>query len=243
MTHDSDNRYSATGGGKGMFDVLGLFKGIEELAEWSRKNSHSQSEAQKRASVKIAVVDDQAFSAQQNLKFAGYNVEEVGDVKSISELEKFPIILCDLHGVGSYFNSKYQGGFIIDEIKKLYPDKFVIAYTGGSTDPSVVAYAQDVADGFVKKDVDINEWRDTLDALIDGLCDPVEVWNRQRDTLIDRDVPTKEILRLEDKYVRAVIGRSPSGYVRFVSQGSVNPDVRAVGQSLVASGVFKLLFG
>lgn len=174
-----------------MFEKFLSYRGVEDLADWQRKTSTVRSEQQKRANVKIAVIDDQAFSPQQNLRNAGYSIEEIGDIKNISEVEPYQIVLCDLQDVGAHFQSKYQGGFLIDEIKKSYPEKFVIAYTGGSLDLTVVNYASEAADAFVRKDADIYEWRNTLDDLIDSISDPVDVWRRQRDNLVRADVPTQ----------------------------------------------------
>jgi len=224
-------------------NLLMFYKDIEALEEWTRKEARRKSEQEKRTAIRIAIIDDQPFSGQQNLRNAGYNVTEIGDIKNVAEIIQYPIVLCDLQDVGAHFQSKYQGGFLIDEIKKNFPDKFVIAYTGGSPDQSVVNYARRNADAFIRKDVDINEWRDTLDEIIDTLSDPLEVWRRQRDALVDVDVSTKEILRLEDAFVRSVLNRSKYNYADFVSRVTTNKDVRSIGQSLVASGIFEFIVG
>lgn len=119
----------------------------------------------------------------------------------------------------------------------------MVAYTGGAVDEDVVSYAQMVADEFVKKDVDINEWRDTLDEVIESLSDPVLVWKRQRDALVQADVSTLAILRVEDAFVRSIQLKNSQTYVSYVAGPGINKNVRAIGQSLIASGIFRLLFG
>lgn len=225
-----------------MFGLISSFKTIEALDDWQKLNAKSLSEQERRARFKIAVIDDEAFAAGRNLRNAGYQITEVGDIKSVNELDDYQIVLCDLQGVGMHFNSKFQGGFLIDEIKKRYPEKIVIAYTGGALDQGVLRYAQMAADDFVKKDVDINEWRNTLDEVIDALSDPVVVWKRQRDALVDADISTKSILKLEDAYVKSVLKGDPSTYVYYVNNPTLQSDIRAIGQSLIASGIFKLFF-
>lgn len=226
-----------------MFERWHTYQCIDELASWKKTASSLTSDKEKRERIRIAVVDDQPFAPEQNLRNAGFKVDSIGDIKTIEELEPFQIVLCDLQGVGAHFDSKYQGGFIINEIKRNYPEKFVLAYTGGSLDASVVSYAQSFADDFLKKDADIDEWRDKLDAVIRHLSDPVEVWRRQRDALVDADVSTLEILKLEDVFVQSVKRGDPQPYVYYVNGARIDKDIRAIGQSLIASGIFKLLFG
>jgi hypothetical protein len=226
-----------------MFEKWHTYQVIDQLADWRKTASALTSDKEKRENIRIAVIDDQAFAPEQNLRNAGFRVDSIGDIKNISEIEPFQVILCDLQGVGAHFESKYQGGFLINEIKRNYPEKFVIAYTGGSLDPSVVGYAQNFADDFIKKDADINEWRDKLDDVIRSLSDPIEIWRRQRDALIDADVSTLEILKLEDAFVRSVKQNDSRPYVFYVNNPRINKDIRAIGQSLIASGIFKLLFG
>jgi hypothetical protein len=235
----------AHGRGEGviMFERWHTYQCIDDLRNWQKTASVLTSDKEKREKVRIAVVDDQPFAPEQNLRNAGFQVDSIGDIKNIGELEPFQIILCDLQGVGAHFDSKYQGGFIINEVKRNYPEKFVLAYTGGSLDVAVVSYAQTFADDFLKKDADINEWRDKLDEVIGLLSNPLEVWRRQRDALVDADVSTLEILKLEDAFVRSVKEGNPRPYVLYVNNPRINKDIRAIGQSLIASGIFKLLFG
>jgi len=143
----------------------------------------------------------------------------------------YQIVLCDLQGVGKFLNERGQGAFIIDEVKKKSPEKFVIAYTGGSLDDNVTIKAQQVSDFFLKKDQDIDDWRDRLDYITEQLSDPIEVWRRQRDALVDADVPTLDILKLEDAYVRSVKTGTPSTYEHAARSHALSKDLRAIAQS------------
>jgi DNA-binding NarL/FixJ family response regulator len=226
-----------------MFERWHTYECIDQLLNRQKTASVLTSDREKRDKVRIAVIDDQPFAPEQNLRNAGFRVDSIGDIKSLDELELYQIVLCDLQGVGAHFESKYQGGFIINEIKRNYPEKFVVAYTGGSLDPAVVSYAQSFADDFIKKDADIDEWRDKLDDVIRLLSNPIEIWRRQRDALVDADVNTLEILKLEDVFVRSIKRSDSQPYVYYVNSPKLNKDIRAIGQSLIASGIFKLLFG
>lgn len=226
-----------------MFERWIRYAAIEDLQSPLRANLAAQSDREKRAKVQIAVIDDQPFSAEQNLRNLGFSISAIGDIKDLSEVQAYDIVLCDLQGVGAHFQSKYQGGFLIDEIKRNSPEKFVVAYTGGSLDPNVIAYAQAHADFFLKKDADIDEWRDKLDEIIAIVLDPVEIWKRQRDALVELDIATIQIVKLEDAFVRTIQKRDPAIYSRFAAQSHLNKDLRAVAHSLLASGIFRAVVG
>lgn len=119
----------------------------------------------------------------------------------------------------------------------------MVAYTGGSPDDSITLKAQEVADYFLKKDADIDDWRDILDEIIQSLADPHLVWRRQRDALIEADVPTLDILRLEDAFVRSLEQSNSHTYEQKANDTSLPKDLRAIAQSLVASGIFRILVG
>jgi CheY-like chemotaxis protein len=226
--------------------MLGKFKNYRQIRDIeSELNSKigTLSAIDKRKLVPIAVIDDETFSAAQNLENNGYVIEIIGDLKSIDEITKYNIILCDLQGVGRLLNAKNQGAYIIDEIKRNHPEKFVIAYTGGASDDRITQLAQNSADFFLKKDADIEEWRDKLDEIISLLSNPIFVWKRQRFALIDSDVPTLDILKLEDAFVRAIESKSSFIYDNFVNDASISSDLRAIARSLVASGIFRIIVG
>jgi len=226
-----------------MFEKLLSYKQIDDLRHdikmgRLKKNTHGM-----RSDFRIAVIDDHAFPYEQMLKSNGYVVDYIGDIRNISEVSEYAIILCDLQGVGQYLNKQSQGAFIIDEIKRNHPEKIVIAYTGGASDDAITLRAQEFADFFLKKDLEFDEWRDRLDATIDFLSDPIKVWNRQRDALVEAEVPTLDILRLEDAFVRSVKGQTPAPYERLILSSSISSDLRAIAQSMIASGLFKVFVG
>lgn len=226
-----------------MLEKLLNYRQIEGLTSQVRSAFLSKSDKDRRAQVPIAVIDDESFKPEQNLRALGYDIHVIGDLKSISEVASYNIVLCDLQGVGHYLNRKKQGAFIIDELKRNHPEKFVIAYTGGSMDDSVTLAAQQVADVFIRKDAEIEEWRDKLDSIVNLLSDPVQVWRRQRWSLVEANVPTLQILKLEDAFVRAIQSRDENIYSNLLHSQNISADVRAVAQSMIASGLFKLLVG
>jgi DNA-binding NarL/FixJ family response regulator len=215
--------------------MLGKFiqyRQIGDVENEYRSKRQFLNDADRRKLVPIAVIDDEQFVAEQTLKNNGYQIDVLGDIRELKGIAKYNIILC-----------KKQGAYIIDEIKRNHPEKYVIAYTGGAQDDQITIAAQQVADSFLKKDADVEDWRDKLDEIISLLTNPMFVWRRQRFALVDADVPTLEILKLEDAFVRSLEQKSERPYIELLNKENLGNDLRAVAQSLIASGIFKALVG
>jgi hypothetical protein len=123
-------------GGKKQFHIA------NELRDPKFEAFRSLSNKDKRAQVKIGVVDDQVFTPQvftpkSNLENSGYKIDYLGDISSVDKIAPYHITLCDLQGVGTALDAKKQGAFIIREIKRNYPEKFVVAYTGGGLNQTI----------------------------------------------------------------------------------------------------------
>lgn len=204
------------------------------------------SDRERRAKIIVGVIDDSPFQYKQNLENTGYRVSFLGDPQSINVVQDSHIVLCDLQGVGLSLDPRKQGAFFIDEIRRNYPEKYVIAYTGGGLNLNISRDALRSADSFLRKDANIEEWRDKLDEMIVKLLDPAQVWQRQRLALVNKGVDTLSILQLEDAFVRSIRQRQPVGnsqFVRMINSRGTPGDIRAVLQSLVASGLYALLTG
>lgn len=243
VLHISPSSLIASKCRQNMFEKFKKYRSVSELKVLSASNYRPSNPKDLRELVNIAVIDDDEFWPKNNLEALNYKITFLGDIKTLDEVSMFSVILCDLQGVGRFIDKRGQGAFIINEIKKNFPDKFVIAYTAGALDSDLVTKAKSESDFFIKKDADMDDWRDTLDEVIGKLSDPVWVWNRQRSALLAADVPTIDIAKLEDAYVSAVVERSPSRYQSYLAKGGLNSDLRAVAQSLVASVVFKMMGG
>jgi CheY-like chemotaxis protein len=198
-----------------------------------------------REKIPIAVIDDQPFAAMNNLRNLGYKISEIGDLKSVTEVSPFSIILCDLMGVGLNFDSSAQGSSIMKEIKRNYPAILVAAYTGSAQDSDLVRRAKRNADRFIPKDAEIETWSEELDKLIEQASDPVEIWLRTRRSLVDEKMDTKKLLIAEDAYVESVLTNDANfqSLRDFVDKETGEDSVRSIINSLIASGIFKVLLG
>lgn len=225
--------------------ILRLFHTNAELVNYVRSTSNLQNVQARRAAIRIAVIDDQPFLPQMILQTYGFSVVQIGDLKNVSEVNDYHLILCDVMGVGRHFGAKAQGATLISEIKKVYPEKVVIAYSGGAASDPAVQAATERADALIRKDVDGEEWAAKLDELGTDSVDPHTIWKKVRRRLIELDVDTKDILLLEDGFVRSVLSRQAdlSTLTGMLANLNVGPDVRAIVQGLASSIIFAAIVG
>lgn len=177
-------------------------KSLDDLTNFTSVRNSSSNMMKKRKAIRIAVIDDNKFEAQRNLKTYGYNIVKFDDIDSISDLEDFQIILCDVLGVGVKFSPTGQGAELVREIRNHYPNKYVLAYTGNMEDNPQAMLAKFISDDFIAKDSDMDDWSSILDKYINFLSSPIEVWKRSRLNLVRLDVSSSDIIYLEDAYVR-----------------------------------------
>jgi len=201
--------------------------------------------AELRRSVKIAVIDDQPFAPEHNLKNNHFQIETFRDIQNVEQLADFPIVLCDLQGVGVQLAADLQGAYLIEEIKNNYPEKAVIAFTGGSASSNISRRAAKAADGYLKKDASIEEWRDLLDKHIKNISDPVFVWKQLRLRLVREGIAPIDLLKLEDAYVGSVKKGAQvtrTSLEEISKKSSLGPTVRKEVTGFIASKAFDLVF-
>jgi CheY-like chemotaxis protein len=220
-------------------------KSISDLERNRGVMSKLRPPAELRREIKIAVVDDQPFAPEHNLKNNQFQIETFRDVQSVAQLAEFPIVLCDLQGVGVQLAADLQGAYLIEEIKSNYPEKAVIAFTGGSASSNISRRAAKAADGYLKKDASIDEWRDLLDKHIRNLSNPIYIWQRLRLRLVSEGIAPIDLLRLEDAYVSTVnkgAGATRASIEAVSRTSSLDPAVRKEITGFLASKAFDLVF-
>lgn len=221
-------------------------KHIEQLEPLLKQN-HAQRDANRlRRSIPICVIDDQPFSPLTNLRNNHFQVSEISDASDIRVVEPYAIILCDLQGVGAKLDPEKQGAHLIAEIKRSYPDKHVIAYTGATPTSVLYRAAKEYADGIIKKDASLEVWTETLDKGIKQVTDAIVVWRKFRVRLLDNGFSPIDLVVLEDRFVRNYEeGAEPTKAAITSSIGKLNlaSDVRAIAQGFISSIIFKLVFG
>ena len=216
--------------------ILGKTRDLSEL------KTVDQSRHIERSSVSILCIDDQGLEYEQIIRNHNFNIRVLKDIEDIKAVSDYPVIICDIKGVGKIFGSKYEGGHIIEEIKTRYPEKVVIAYTGQQFDATYNKYFS-LADFTLTKDVDSDVWISLLDQTINKVVSPIEQWKRMRSFLLDKEVPLKTVFQLEQEFIEAVLRGDKDKFARESTIKGLQGDVRAVISSFVASILFKMVVG
>ena len=159
-----------------------------------------------RRRVPIAVIDDEGLdpSLLRVLQANGFILEQYNDIQTVSQIHRYSVVLCDIRGVGSNISPEYQGAGIVRAIRKEYPTKYIITFTGSEIDKKYNAMLQDADDSIVK-DAEKQVWIEKLNEAVEFSLDPKEQWYRLRTYLSSMHVSSQMIVKLENNYVRHLI--------------------------------------
>lgn len=192
-----------------------------------------------RSQISIVVIDDKGFVYHDVLRNHGYVVTELRDITDIKTIKPYPIVICDIRGVGKAFGSPYEGAHVLSEIRKHYPDKVLIVYTGQLFDASFNKYFV-LCDASITKDAESQQWIEVLDSAITSYLDPVAQWKKIRAYLSNLEVPTIRLAELEHQYVTALLAKQKP----FVDENKLfdlPKDAKTVLLGIASNIAFKLL--
>lgn len=157
-----------------------------------------------RGRYRILAIDDQGFPMREVLGTHGFTITEMEDIKAIDITLPFQIVICDVRGVGRHFGGRHEGAHLLKEIRKLYPDKYIVSSTAFKSDPSYNEYFR-AADASVQKDANSEIWVHMLDKAISIMADPKARWLRMRRHLLDEvGVGLWEVLLIEQALVESL---------------------------------------
>lgn len=195
-----------------------------------------------RSKIKVLVIDDDGFVYLNELRNENFNITVIEDIEDYNAVEVYPIVICDIKGVGHKFNKEKEGAYVVRELKKRYPFKQFAVYSAGA-DYKVESMNDLEGIKRIKKDVSMDLWCSYIDELIRLASDPIEIWKSIRDFLLSKDVPIKDVMLLEDNFVDICINRpSEMAYFPKYLKGSMlTDDIRSIVQSMIAGGLLKLL--
>jgi hypothetical protein len=162
-----------------------------------------------KRTTKIAVIDDEVFTRAPTLRTHGFIVEEVGgDIRSVDQVAAYPVVVCDIRGVGRAFDSEYEGAHVIAELRKAYPDKYLIAFTGMLHN---IKYNKllSAADDNIAKDAPMETWNDALNTAIVEVGSPLRRWIRFRTHLARDGYDAYKIFLLEQAFIAAYKEKNP----------------------------------
>jgi hypothetical protein len=127
----------------------------------------------------------------------------------VDQIAEYPIVVCDIRGVGKYLSSDLEGAHLIEEIRKSYPDKYLISYSGAQFD---ITYNNPLrgVDASIAKDAPTEQWVAILERGIETITNPKERWIRLRQDLLHRGVEIHEVFKLEQGFIKAIERRDES---------------------------------
>ncbi|HCC83231.1 TPA: hypothetical protein DEP96_00075 [Candidatus Uhrbacteria bacterium] len=165
-----------------------------------------------RNKVKVVLIDDEPFPYQETLHRHGYHITKKDDIDDIQSIEVYDIVLCDIKGVGRKLNATLEGAHVISEIRKRYPFKYIIAYSGETFNPTFNRHFQ-MADKSIKKDADLEDWLETLDKATEQTLAPYSQWQKMKKALLEREIPLLDVMRLEDKFVNSILKKDRESFI------------------------------
>jgi hypothetical protein len=178
---------------------------------------------------KVAIIDDQIGtlfpeSRREALRSRGFSIEYFKDIRSLNEIEKHHIVMCDVVGVGKNMavNKDSHGGLIVQDLRKSRPMAYIIMFSGAASyDPEFNRYFN-IADEIANLSSIAGERIVvTLDKCMDVLRSPGEQWKRFNKYVLASpsiSFPAKDIEKLK-KYFLAM---SPQESANFEFRGARN---------------------
>lgn len=191
--------------------------------------------------IRIAILDDNKFHLAEALSNHSFCVRELGhDIRDLSSISEYPIVVSDVSGVARALGSDLEGAHLINEIRKKYPDKFLIAYTGMSHDVRITN-ALMAADRRIQKDASIEVWIKELESGIEEVANPRIRWIRMRRSLIDRGMEIFDILRLEQAFIRALKKSRPNLIEMEAGRMNLDAELKDVVIKFAATAVVNII--
>lgn len=199
--------------------------------------------ASARPKLKILVIDDQPFILKDVLASHGYSIHEMRDVSAIDLVASYPIVICDIKGVGATFRSKHEGAHLFREIRRAFPEKYIIAFTGFRFDATYNEYFR-VADTSLKKDTDTEAWVKALDEAIAVMAEPKNRWLRMRRFLLEEArLELWTVLQIEAAFIEAVIARDKDRLLGTMKGLGLSDEIHKILKSFAGSLFTDVLSG
>lgn len=202
-----------------------------------------------REGQKILVIDDQPFVLKDILASHGFLITCTQDIQSTSLTASYPIIICDIKGVGVHLSGKHEGAHLFREIRRAYPEKYIIAFTGYRYDPTYNEYFK-YADISLKKDTDSEAWVNVLDHAVGVMADPTRRWLRLRQYLLEHaNMEIWDVLMLEQGFIKSIQEHNKSKILDSLVTIQVSPQTSelvkafatAVFTDILSNGVSSIL--
>ncbi|MGN7713485.1 hypothetical protein [Agrobacterium radiobacter] len=214
---------------------------LDRLEAHTRSSSALSTIEVARKKVSICVIDDELLYQISVLRGHGFDIVQVGDISSVSDIDEYDIIACDLRGVGEKFSGKLQGAAIIQELRRTRPEKYIIAYSGNFDRSTMAKVADDHSDKKIPKSADIDRWVAVLDEAVKYSTNPVEKWTRVRAALNEKRVSSHTIAKLETAYCKSVITGNKKSFLKSTRKIEFSDEIKPIIQGLISSAIWMVL--
>ena len=171
-----------------------------------------------RSAVPIALIEDGEFGYLESLRDNGYALTKYDDIRDTRMVADYPVVVCDIMGVGRSLSTKFQGAHVISELRKTYPDKFLIVYSAATFDPSFNRFFS-MADTELIKNAPLDEWVEKLDRAAQTMADPARRWERVRNNLLlNGHLSMFQLLKLEQAFIKAIRNKDGTSFSSKLKQ-------------------------
>lgn len=186
---------------------MGFFKKRLYLEQINQKGNELNVD---RNNIKIAIIDDMDIPYLDSLNRSGYNVRHYKDIEDFDMIKSYPIIICDIKGVGKKFASKFGGAYLIQEIRKLYPEKYIIAMSSAVYKVNI-AKAVGMADDKIIRDSDVDRVIKALNKAINIMKSNKKRWLRLREELLNtHEMDLYDVWEIEQQFIKSYINKDKS---------------------------------
>ncbi|WP_336766949.1 hypothetical protein [Pantoea ananatis] len=222
--------------------MFSLFNRKEEksLLKLSDIKSENKDQRKLRQNHDMAVIDDEPFAQATNLKNAGFQIVEVGDISNLKIIESYPIIICDIQGVGKAFGSSVEGAYVISEIRKQYPDKYIIGYSTNSFNMGYQPYINKSDVSLLKVNT-TEDWTQILDKAINIISDPKSRWIRMRKEILESGVELQDVLNLEQAYIKSVLEKDAQPLTEECRGTELDSRVKDLMSSFITTALAEII--
>ncbi len=166
-----------------------------------------------RKQVKILFIDDGGFDTEPLSKLGYKDINVEYEFKDMTMFEPYDVIFCDINDVAKNIYPVGQGAELASEIKRTYPDKFVIIFSAQNQKPSFVKYYEDV-DAVIDKVSDQRTFQNVIDRYIAIQNDPIAYWENLEKAMLKQKLNKVYISKLEHFYVCSFIDNK--NYVELI---------------------------
>lgn len=207
-----------------MYFIVGYPKQISLV-----NNLEPLSASKLKSQVKIAVIDDAGLNAslKDKLQKLGYQIQYFDDIFNLETVKAFDVIFCDIRGVGKSLNDTYEGAYLIKELRKQYPTKYLVAFTGSDIDRKYNSFIMS-ADAFLEKDSGSEKWTEFIDIALESQANPFFQWKRLMRYLVEKNLNSSTIMRIEDEFVDAILSKKTFPSRKLVSAISSKEIIEAL---------------